>query len=323
MKYKDLWIAHGGFPVAWARLILAVALAAGIGIFAGRDVCASDDPRPSDEMKEEARKVLGRGANKPSAKGDKKDSASSSQWCIALASLRGPERDEAAPIALTKTQTAGKLPEAYLVRRTNAIVVAYGKYDGPDDPKAQADLKRVQEIVVDGLPPYAFAFLCPPEEEPKVGGSPEHNLLQAKKLYGEKALQTLQVAVYGREDLKNPTEKDLEECRKAAEIACARYRQDGELAFYYHGPRRSMVTIGVFDETDFDPQLKDYHSVRLLETKKRHPYNLYNGAAIRERRPGQKEGRLQASTLVKIPDLPAQATPSSPSGAVPVKPTRP
>src|SRR5262249_24035027 len=108
-------------------------------------------------------------------------------------------------------------------------------------------------------------------------------------------------AVYGRRDLPNPTQADLTEARKAAEQAAARFRQEGEQAFYYHGPRMSMVTIGAFNIEDFDPQTPSYQSTRLLEVRKRHPYNLYNGAGIKVINKANGRSELQPSSLVEIP----------------------
>lgn len=319
-------LAPGSISVFFKNPVRAAAFALATCALLVPALARVDDPKPSDALREEARKVLGGGAGGVADKRDADkskrsgtDTEHSSQWCIAIMSLRDETRREAAPLALEQVRTKGRLPEAYIDDRPGAIVIAVGSYAGPDDPQAQEELKRVRAIEVDGLTPYAFAFLCPPEARDQAGSTPEYNLTRAKALFGSKAIQSLQVAVYGREDLKNPTEKDLSEVRTKAEEYCVQLRREGELAFYYHGPRRSMVTIGVFDTTDYDPQLPSYNSPRLQEVRKRHPYNLYNGAAIREKRPGQKEGRLQPSTLVMIPEdasesaggakAPAQETP--------------
>lgn len=308
MKNQELHIdlpAPSRHP-ARRRAVGSALLAAALFLSPAQSLAQNNkQPAPSKELQDEARKVL-KPNNAPPSKDAKDQSQTSGKWCIALASLRGPERDEATPVALDRIRTKGQLPNAYADRRANATIIAYGQYDSPDDPQAVADLKRIREIQVDGQSPYIFAILSPPAEANKIGNLPEYNLVQAKRLFGEDALQSLQVAVYGRDDLKNPTEKDLQECRAKAEEYCTQLRREGEVAFYYHGTRRSMVTIGVFDITDYDPQLPTFNSQRLAELKKRHPYNLYNGAAIREKRPGQKEGRLQPSTLVKIPDPPAE-----------------
>lgn len=289
----------------------AMAVGAALGLVGGgARAWAGTDPKPSKEMQEEARKLFGKDRkDKPS---DSEASAASRQWCIVLLTLRDDDRDKAAPLALDQIRGKGRVPEAYVDRRAAATLIACGKFDAPDSPEAERELQRIRSIEVDGLRPYAYAVLCPPEIKTPIGSMPEYNLLQAKVQFGEHALQTLQVAVYGRDDLKNPTEKDLKECRDKAEEYCAQLRREGEVAYYYHGPRRSMVTIGVFDQSDYDAQVPGYNSARLADTKKRHPYNLYNGAAIREKRPGDKDGRLQPSMLVKIPDPPPGADSKKP-----------
>jgi nucleoside-diphosphate-sugar epimerase len=133
------------------------------------------------------------------------------------------------------------------------------------------------------------------------GALPQFNLAKAKEQFGEKAaLYTLQVGVYGRRDLPNPKEADLKEVRKTAEEAAAKLRKEGELAFYYHGPTMSMVTIGVYDEKDFDPQIPNFESQRLREAKKRNPLNLYNGAGVKIK-PKGSPATMQPSGLVEIP----------------------
>jgi hypothetical protein len=227
------------------------------------------------------------------------DIAPENAWTIALVVFRGETAGELGRLALHKVQTQGSLPEAFIERRGESVMVAYGRFASADDERAIAEVKRVQEMVVQGQRPYKDALLTPPATGFNMGNMPQLNLLQAKAMYGDDAIYTLQVAVYGRRDLPNPTQEVLAETRRAAEQAAARYRQEGEQAFYYHGPRMSMVTVGVFNVEDFDPQTPSYKSTRLMETQKRHPYNLYNGAGIKELNKG---GRLQPSNLVQIPE---------------------
>lgn len=230
-------------------------------------------------------------------------------WSIVLVVFRGEDQAQLARLALAKVRGEGGLPDAHIEKRGDSTAVAYGQFESANSPEAVNELKRVQDMVV-GTPkqqPYQFALLSPPVNKPMEGSIPEYNLVTAKSLMGADALYTLQVGVYGRQDLNRPTEADLAESRKAAEQAVVRLRQEGEQAFYYHGPRMSMVTIGVFDEHDFDPQVPSYKSPRLTDIRKRHPYNLYNGTGITENKPGRRQGltveqKLQTSTLVKIPE---------------------
>lgn len=227
-----------------------------------------------------------------------------SGWCVVLAVFRGDNVDEHARITLERVRGEGGLPEAFSIRRNSSSMIAIGDFPSPDDPRALAELKRVQEIQVTDQGgqtsrPYAFAILSPPLSE-NAGALPQYNLLRVKEMLGKEALYTLQVGAYSRLDLARPTEADLAETRKTAEQAVLKLRQEGEQAFYYHGPTMSMVTIGAFGTDDFDPQLPNFKSSRLRDVQKRHPLNMYNGQGVKEKRKGAPD-RMQQSTLVAIP----------------------
>jgi hypothetical protein len=285
----------------WAQTVklrLLTAAAAAMLLLAAPALAQSktEEEKKKEKILEEARKVFGKDGDKP-ADGAKEDGG----WSVLVAIFRGDKQEEEASKVLAEFRTTGMLAEAFVQKRGEATCILVGSFAGPDDPNAQAELKRVQSIEINRENPYTGSYLAPPYKANLRGSIPEYNLVQAKLLFGKKAIQTLQVGVYGREDIDRPTEADLKECRKAAEEAVVRLRQEGELAFYYHGPRRSMVCVGVFDLTDFDPQVPSYKSSRLREAQKRFPYNLYNGAAIRIKKPGQA-ATLQPSNLVAIPD---------------------
>lgn len=275
------------------QLLIAFVLlcAAPAAAFAQR---STDEQKQKEKILEEGRKLFNKDGDKPAA-------AEQGGWSVLVAIFRGEKHEEAAAQALAEFRTRGMLPEAFAQKRGEATCILLGEFSGPDDPAAQAELKRIQSIEINNEAPYTTSYLAPPYKANLKGSLPQYNLSQAKLLYGKRAIQTLQVGVYGREDIDRPTEADLKECRKAAEDAVVKLRQEGEMAFYYHGPRRSMVCIGVFDLTDFDPQVPNYKSARLRDAQKRFPYNLYNGQAIRIKRPGQA-ATLQPSNLVAIPD---------------------
>lgn len=260
---------------------------------------------PSDEseaqrLKREGREVFGPGSRGTGEKRADAASTTSEGWAIVLAAYRGESAQDEARQGLDRVRSEGGLPEAFISKRNASWVIVVGSFASPDDEQARAELQRVQQIEVGSSRPYSLAFLAPPTGS-DLGALPQFNLVKAKAAYGDKAIYTLQIGVYGRLDLKSPTEADLEEGRKAAEQAVVRLRQEGELAFYYHTRTLSMVTIGVFELSDFDPQVPTYQSARLRETQKRHPYNLYNGAGIKEKG-GGLPNRIQPSGLVALPE---------------------
>ncbi|MCC6320957.1 MAG: hypothetical protein IT438_05905 [Phycisphaerales bacterium] len=260
----------------------------------------ADKPRkPAETKLDDPREVFGPAGSKPDATTSAADK--STGWTIVLAVFRGEEQGKLAELGAHKVQTEGRLPGAFVEKRGGATVVAYGRYDSSDAESVKEELKRIQQMEIGGQRPYEYAMLAPPLDKADPGTLPQYNLLQAHVRYGESALYTLQVGVYGRDDINQPKEADLKEVRRAAEQAALKLRQEGEEAFYYHGPRRSMVTVGVFDNKDFDPSAPTFKSARLREAMKRHPNNLYNGAGIIERRKGETQGRMQSSTLVAVP----------------------
>lgn len=185
--------------------------------------------------------------------------------------------------------------------------IVFGRYDDPASPRAQNDLKRVREIVRDGARPFGGAVLIPEAvHAPSDERLARFDLRRARKQHGSEFVYTLQVGMYAREDTRRPSAPDLAAFRKAAEDAVERLRREGEQAFFFHGPNGSMVTVGLFNDGDFDSSVvPPLESSRLKEARTRHPHNLLNGRGVREvsrRADGQAEARLQESRLVLIPN---------------------
>lgn len=249
--------------------------------------------------------------------GGNEQGSTSDAWSIAIANFPNSDAGKAAAeAALGRVRTRGRLPAAFLEARTKRIVLAYGRYEGPGDPQAQRDLDRVHALQIDGQQPYSGAILSPPAPDRVFGSIPEFDLRNARRIHGREALYTLQIGVYGRPDASEaPPPGELQEYRQAAERAVIELRRDGDEAFYFHGPTRSTVTVGVFTQRDHDPTYRVRpndpprlrESARLIDTKQRFPNNLLNGRGIRERLPGrtgtrETDFRLQPSTLVRIPE---------------------
>ncbi len=213
-------------------------------------------------------------------------------WTIILMSFQGDEARRQAEAILPRIQQEAGLTRAFVEDRKEGAVIAHGRYRGPGDPRAREDLEEIRGVLLGNAPAFPTAFLAPLAEGGAEGAIPELNLTRARELFGDRAQYTLQIAVYESAERRDAMAK--------AEQAAATLRREGELAFYYHGPTRSMVTIGVFNDDDFDPTT-GMMSADLRASRERHPHNLYNGTGIEVRVGGQKEGRLQPSGLVQIP----------------------
>jgi hypothetical protein len=231
-------------------------------------------------------------------------------WSIVLAAFHGPNHEQLARNALLKVQTRAGLTAAYLERRGEKTVLAYGRYPSPADPQAQRDLKQIKSFKIDGGSPFAGAVLAPPElggNGEGTGSIPELDLRRVKAgHHPDDAVYTLEVAVYMRTDKKPVSAKELAEFRRAAEAAAVTLRREGEHAFYYHGPNSSSVVVGVFGVRDHDPTT-GLESAALRLARQQHPDLLINGRGVRHRRPGVPDDspnawRMERTRLVAIPD---------------------
>ncbi len=227
-----------------------------------------------------------------------------SGWSIIIANVPGSNRVIGEQM-LSQVRADGRLPSAALVERGDKLVIAVGSFAEPTSADARRELERVQQTVVRGQLPYAGAFFSPPVVSAETSESP-HDLRSVKASFGKDALYTLQVGVYGYADGRVPPPDELALFRETAEDAVSDLRAQGELAFYYHDRARSMVTVGVFGPEDHDASVRPpLESPRLVQSRRRHEFNLLNGQGVKQtvRGPdGQRRSVFQKSFLVAIPD---------------------
>lgn len=223
-------------------------------------------------------------------------------WSVLVAAVPSGRMDDAERIL--ETVRAAGLPGAYIAVRDKRPVIAFGRYDDPAQPEAQAGLQTVRQAQIGGVTPFGAAMLMPPGVVVGDAGN-VMDLRTVRARLGDSARYTLQIGAYGRGDLQRPTQEELALFRREAERAAAQLRGGGEDAYFYHGPNRSSVTIGVFGEDDLDATTTPpIESPRLRDLRKRYPNNLLNGEGIMETVQTERgpHKRLQATRLVAIPD---------------------
>ncbi|USN99894.1 MAG: hypothetical protein H6810_04320 [Phycisphaeraceae bacterium] len=288
-----------------ARTVLALGLLlVGFG-------CSKPEPKaskPSDQTINEALKLFKETEAAPSTPQPEADESTPG---FAILLTRVPPRLASQP-ELARQQVADAFgTEAGRVTLLNLDadrlpLIVYGRYGDPAAPRAQADLAKIRAMEVDGRAPFARAIMVPTGEKPVADAKlARYDLRNAKKMFGDSAVYTLQIGAYAREDNQRPTPADFAAFRKAAEEAVAQLRREGEQAFFYHGPNGSMVTVGIFDDTDLDTSVTPpLESARLNEVRDRHPDNLLNGRGVREMirgEDGKTVPHMQESRLVVIP----------------------
>ncbi len=209
-------------------------------------------------------------------------------WAIALRFYSGEGHREQAHRDLSAVARQSGRTDARVRTRDAGSVIVAGRFSGPGDPNALAELNRLKAIRVGEGAPFARAYLAPPitDNDPGAGAS-ELDLAGAKARFGDRdAVYTLELGSYDK--------GSQQKYRKAAEEEARRLRQQGELAFYYHGRFNSSVTLGLFPESAVDANNRFSPEVDFL--KQRFKFLMKNGDRIE-----MGEGTFWPSRLVRVP----------------------
>ena len=287
---------------------LPVAVFLGLVMGAGVSGCAATPQSEEGDRRAEAAAVFGpsatsgragREGDAPRAESD--PAAADGGWAVllervtpAMASAQGLSHQQLARrrVALL-AQATGRNDLAVRGLESGSAVVL-GSFATPDDPAAIDALRQTQATVVNGTRPFALAFLIPPAWDDK-GGIPQLNLENAAAAAGRPVAYTLQVEQYDSAD------RSLR--AQTAEDRTMELRRQGEQAFYFHGPRFSIVTVGLFGPAEWDPTFQRA-SQRILDVQERFPNVLLNGRPYRVTRrgaPAAEDGDFLKPFLVKVP----------------------
>ncbi len=258
-----------------------------IGIIFGG--CSNDGSSKADrdaELRNQGIAVFG-GTESSRAAASGGSQSAGGGWGILLESATGPDADRQARQRAAMVSQTLQRADVRIRTMPKGAAVILGSYAGPDDPRAQTDLEYIRSVQVQGQTPFRAAYLVPPPQAATDPGTmPQFSLENARREAGPGRLYTLQIAAY---ESNKPAE-----AKKAAEQAAAQLRRDGEMAFYHHGPNRSMVTIGIFGPQAADPVMGAL-SAEVSTIQKRFPNHLFNGRTV------LVGGRPQESMLVEVP----------------------
>lgn len=212
-----------------------------------------------------------------------------SGFAIKLQSFDGADRYRRANEMMRRLARQG-IGGLWLRETGEGVTVYRGRFETRTDLDAQRQLLDTRDIELEGLKPYESVELV------ALSGGDEVQERDPAELRAYAGYYTLQIGYYDQE--YGP------DFRKAAETAVRELRSQGEQAYFYHGRYRSMVTVGLFTDEDFDRAgAVHVYGPRILELQRKYPYNLGNGRTIVETfREGKKvEQREQASSLVRVP----------------------
>jgi hypothetical protein len=215
------------------------------------------------------------------------------KWTIVVKRF-GPGQEQFADIVVnTLVNVRMQRDKIKKVKIGNQTVVMYGGYPSVDDSRAQADMKYIKSLYVqDEGYPFVDAHLEPiPEPDPPVEAS-----WLLSKSGGYWTLQIAQFTETGR--------------KKAAVELAGQLRSKGIPAYVFHGPVKSLVTIGSYPESAVGSAGKQKISRQmkaadpeLRKWKREYPYLLINSeyAKFKTKKDGKDiEVRLE-SQIIRVP----------------------
>jgi len=232
--------------------------------------------------------------------------ASKGRWSVILATFS--DADHAAKAAAFRGQLISQYPELReaMVRRVgkgSAIVI--GRFEAPDDPAAQTELKRVKAIERNKQKPFAGVMLMRTTSD-DAGGPPKQWDLRSlrAKFPSVRPLFTLQVAAWSTFGEKG---SDYDGMRASAERYCAELRKKGHEAWFLHDDdaETSIVSVGHFDRRAYDTK-STLFSPEVQDMMREFPANLVNGEPILipiDPRNPKGKTKPQPCRLVEVPAL--------------------
>lgn len=211
--------------------------------------------------------------------------ADAGSWSISLERFAGADRHQRAEALLHRLSTETSVSNLWINDLDSFAVVCHGRFDDPAGAAAQAALRQIRSLELDGAKTYRNVGLAPLGR----GGRQIFDTLDLKQFPGQLSLQ---VEFYN--------ENYDGDFRRAAEGRARALRRSGEQAYYYHGPHISMVTLGLFSRDDFVKEGDtDAYGPRIKAIQEEYPYNLANGWTLVEKVRGKAVGE-QPSFLVRV-----------------------
>ncbi len=229
----------------------------------------------------------------------------STVWTIVLATF--PSEAGAVAAAdnmMRQLQTlAPQLGELWVHSTGSGAMVVSGRYDGVESPDAQAALRLIKAVQIQGQPAFARAMLTRVKLRPVGLATHPFSLMSVRLRYPNlDPLYTLEVGIWGDFESGTLTVKQIHE---KAEAQTRELRNLGFEAYFYHDDdkRLSVVSVGVFDRTAIDPRSGMY-GPGLQSLMDKFPAHLVNGETLLEPidgRDASRGTRVQKPMPVLIP----------------------
>ncbi len=225
-------------------------------------------------------------------------------WSVLLGTFVGDDHADAANSA--RARLAAKVPQVsdcFVSRVPQGSVLLVGRFNGPSDPAAQAKMKELKALVIDGQRPFAGVILTRTSTDAEPPGP--YDLRRLRERFPKvKPLYTLQVAVWSTFGDKSATRADM---RAAAEKYCKELRLKNVEAWVHHDDdtATSVVLVGHFDGSAYDGKSTLFSS-EAEQLMKKFPRHLVNGEEVLIPVDPQKPDgakRPQGCRLVEVPSF--------------------
>ncbi len=227
----------------------------------GQELMEPGDEVDGNAIEQRGRTVPGVGIPGRAAKPTKATEASQAaaeppRWGVVLVTFADDGHQQMAKAACERlAETYPALKGCYVRSTDRGSVVFFGQFTGPKAEDARAALEMVKTISPDGrVRPFGRAYLSRATSSSDRSRS-AHDLRTAarRKLPGVEPVFTFQVAMWSDFDSKTLSQDEIEQ---RAEDHCRSLRGRGVEAYVHHDldKHMSIVTVGVFDSTAYDPR---------------------------------------------------------------------
>lgn len=207
------------------------------------------------------------------------------EYSILLGRFYGTgHREQAESLDLRCRREAG-WQETFVVHEANRSSVYRGAF--ADRQAAREPLVNTKRFrTPDGAMPFVMSILVPyPRREPV--GDERYDLSRIEEgtytvvvevYYDETDSEETYLAAEGRTSKRRVTDRYLAAARRCEEL-----REEGQEAYYYHGPGNSLVTVGIFPDSSIQIEMVDgKEEKRIVDPRmnavlRAHPHLYING----------------------------------------------
>jgi len=210
-------------------------------------------------------------------------------WAILLQRFEGENQQLNAYHFAAGIRESGQVADVWFTDVDGATAVYAGRFQTETDPIAKQTLASVKAASINGQRTLRKAKLVPLTHGRSGAGAAPYDLSQ------HNGYRTLLIAVFDPEHGSN--------FRRSAEQYAAQIRQKHEFeeVFFYHGPRQSLVTAGLFTYNDFETiEGLDHYGPRIKQMQALFPHTLKNGKTIPGGQAADGSG-LEATVIVRVP----------------------